>query len=115
VSAADEYVREISATMSDRYVGDCLKYAKKIRELLRAEGRSPWIGRIRKRTPHGDTEFHWPLHPLRFRGRGGATWTTHYVCICDGHAYDPLVGEVIPLAQYSVAVFGEPFEIERMP
>ena len=43
---AVEYVRETSARMTDRYLGDCLVHARRIAELLEAEGQSPWIARI---------------------------------------------------------------------
>ena len=113
--AAEDYLREISSTMSERYLGDCLKYARAIHELLVAEGRDPWIGRIRKISRVGHSNFHGPLNARRFRGRGGTTWTSHYVCCCDDQAYDPIIGAVVPLAEYAVAVFGEALEVERLP
>jgi hypothetical protein len=112
VSRSEEYLRQISAAMADRYSGDCLKHARTIRAQLVAEGHDAWIGRLRKTERCGDTTFHAPLTPLRFRGRAGPTWTTHYVCCSDGKAYDPLLGVPVPLAGYSVAVFGEEIEIE---
>ena len=95
-------------------VGDCLEHARIIRDHLLAEGREAWIGRLRKTSRLGETTFHGPLTPLRFRGSGGPTWTTHYVCCCDGKAFDPLIGEPVPLSGYSIAVFGEEIEIERL-
>lgn len=112
VNRSEETLRQISAAMADRYSGDCLKHARTIRAQLVGEGHDAWIGRLRKTETCGNTTFHGPLTPLRFRGRGGPTWTTHYVCCSDGEAYDPLLGAPVPLAVYSVAVFGEEIDIE---
>jgi len=115
VSSSEEYLQQISTAMVDRYVGDCLEHAQKIRNQLISEGRQPWIGRLRRTRKHGETTFHGPLIPLRFRGRAGPTWTTHYVCCCDGKAFDPLLAVSVPLAHYSAAVFGEEIDMERVP
>jgi len=112
VNPPEEYLRQASAEMADRYSGDCLKHAHAIRDLLVAEGKDAWIGRLRKTETFGETTFHAPLTPLRFRGRKGPTWTTHYVCCSDGKAHDPLLGAAVPLDGYSMAVFGEELEIE---
>jgi hypothetical protein len=114
LSAAEDYLRAVSESMSDRYVGDCLVHAREIHALLIAEGRDAWIGRLRKTEQRGATTFHAPLMPLRFRGRAGATWTTHYVCCSDGEAYDPLLGVPVSLAGYSLAVFGLEIDVERV-
>jgi hypothetical protein len=115
VKTAEEWLRERSAAMNERYTGDCQADAKSIRALLIAEGREAWIGRLRKTEKHGPATFHGPLTPLRFRGRGGPTWTTHYVCCSESHAFDPLLGVPVPLEGYSLAVFGEEIAIERLP
>ncbi|MGZ4779181.1 MAG: hypothetical protein ACXV5L_08290 [Thermoanaerobaculia bacterium] len=115
MNRSEEYLRELYGAMADRYSGDCLKHARTIRDLLVAEGRNAWIARLRKTEKFGDATFHAPLIPLRYRGRGGPTWTTHYVCCFDGKAYDPLLGAPVPIAGYSMAVFGEEFEVEPMP
>ena len=112
VMTAEEYLRELSAALADRYSGDCLAHARRIQAHLIAEGRNAWIGRFRKTERRGSTTFHAPLMPLRFRGRGAPTWTTHYVCCSGETAYDPLLGAPVPLAIYSVAVFGEEMDIE---
>ena len=93
--------------LPDKYVGDCLKHARAIAELLRAEGKQPWIGMLRKVEERAAGRFHFPLIPRRFSGhRSVPAWTTHYVCCCDGLAYDPLLGRPEPLETYSSAVFG---------
>jgi hypothetical protein len=112
VKRSTEYLLELSAAMADRYVGDCLEHARNIREQLIAEGCEAWIGRLRKTEKIGDSTFHGPLIPLRFRGRSGPTWTTHYVCCAEGAAYDPLAGVPVPLDVYSMRVFGEEITIE---
>jgi hypothetical protein len=105
---ASEYLQQANAAMApSTYAGDCLKHARAIAELLRAEGKSPWIARLRK--VEGD--FHHPLIPLRFHGRSVPAWTTHYVCCCDGDAWGPILGEPEPLVTYSQAVFGQDFDL----
>jgi hypothetical protein len=114
LTGPEEYLRRLSAEMIDRYRGDCLKHARQLQALLRGDGRSPWLGRLRKVEKREAATFHAPLIPARFLGRAAPTWTTHYVCCCDGRAYDPLVGVPIPLERYSVTVFGEDIEITRL-
>jgi len=110
---AVEYIRQRSDQMPDRYAGNCLTDARKIAELLARAGASPWLARIRKVSDFNGSTFHGMLIPLRFLGRGALAWTTHYVCCCDGAAYDPLVGEPIPLEVYTQTVFGETLVLER--
>jgi hypothetical protein len=76
---------------------------------LLAEGRSPWIGRIRERIDRGDHVFHGPLIPKRLPT---ITWTTHYVCCCDGEVYDPLTGTPVAVDGYVRTVFGRDIDIE---
>jgi hypothetical protein len=113
VLAAD-YLRDISAAFEHGYPGDCVTHACRLTELLLAEGKKPWIGRLRdvRQTPAG--VFHGPLTPIRLAGRNGPTWTTHYVA-CDGDdVYDPLNGAPMKIAQYSAAAFGRDIPIERL-
>lgn len=110
-AAARAYLAELSSAMTDSYLGDCLVHAKAIAETLAAEGEEPWLGRVRNRT----ATFHGPLTPLRYRGRNGPTWTTHYVCCCNEFAYDPLAGVPLPLDRYAREVFGLDLAVERIP
>ena len=111
---AEDCLLELSALIADRYSGDCLEHARGIQARLISEGRDAWIGRLRKTDRRGDSTFHDPLTPLRYRGRSAPTWTTHYVCCADGKAYDPLFGVPVALEMYPMAVFGEEIAIERM-
>jgi hypothetical protein len=98
---------------------NCLTAARELSALLLAEGREPFIARLRKTEPRDGYVFHGPLTP-RVRGLKAA-WTTHYVCCCDGKAYDPVAGAPVPLDVYTSEVFGEqiPPEVfvpcERLP
>jgi hypothetical protein len=58
----------------------------------------------------GEGVFHAPLTP-RVPGVA-ATWTSHYVCCCDGIAYDPVAGKALPLEVYSLELFGEQMPLE---
>jgi hypothetical protein len=111
VSDALRYLRETSDAMADAYTGDCLAYARTLAAMLDGA----WLGRIRNVQQVGGQTFHAPLVPLRYLGRGGPAWTTHYVCVADGLAYDPIAGEPVPLAQYTERVFGQRLTVERVP
>ena len=94
---------------------DCLKRARAIAAQLAAEGKTPWIGRLRdvQQTPAG--RYHGPLIPRPFSGqREVPAWTTHYVCCCDGYAYDPLLAAPEPLETYAVTLFGREIDITAM-
>ena len=101
------YLRETSEVIDAYgYTRDCVAHACRIAELLLAEGRAPWIGRVRDR--RGD--FHGPLTPTRFKRN---TWTTHYVACSGDEVFDPLAGAPLSLSDYAPAVFGRPLSIER--
>jgi hypothetical protein len=107
---ASEYLRERSAQFEHELPGDCVDEAIHIAELLLAEGKRPWIGRIRDR--RGD--FAGLLYAWRFEGRQAIGWTTHYVC-CEGDlAYDPLAGEPVPVGEFAARVFQKPLEIAHL-
>src|SRR3954451_19082705 len=89
---AAEYLRELSLAMQERYAEDCVAHACRIAELLLAERRAPWIGRIRQAEMRGNTEFRGYLLPLRYAGTGTLAWTTHYVACAGREAFDPLAG-----------------------
>ena len=107
---AAEYVRALSDEMTDRYAGDCLVHAKRIAELLEAEGRSPWIVRIHEAVETEKGTFHAPLIPRRFPS---VTWNTHYAACADGEVYDPLAGRPLPIDAYAVEVFGRQLPMQR--
>lgn len=98
--------------MDEAYLEDCVAHTCRIAELLRAEGRAPWIGRLRHRTSDGDRVMHWPLIPTRYSGRRGPAWTTHYVACAGRLVYDPILGEPVDADAYAPAVFGKQLEIE---
>lgn len=115
--SAIRLLRDLSESVADAYEGDCLKYAHRLIEALRAEGRDAWLGRLRRTEQRGDSVFHFPLVALRYRNRGLArvpAWTTHYVACCAGEAWDPLSGRPIAIVEYPRVVFGEELEVERV-
>lgn len=89
---------------------DCRRSATRLAELLRAEGRAPWIGRLRRREVRGDSVFHAPLTARV--GDRSMTWTTHYVCVDGDVVHDPVAGEPLPIAAYSRRVFDADIDIE---
>ncbi|HYI10380.1 MAG TPA: hypothetical protein VEK57_15075 [Thermoanaerobaculia bacterium] len=107
---AEDYLREASLAMGDAYTENCVRHACAVAELLLAEGRAPWIGRLREVIPRGDTTFHPPLIPKRFPG---TTWNTHYVCCSGEEAFDPMAGEPVPVAEYSERVFGREIAVQE--
>jgi hypothetical protein len=92
-------------------VTDCLKEARAIAARLRAEGKSPWIGRLRRVEQIGEERFHHPLIP---RVPNVLAFTTHYVCCCDGFAHDPLLGRPEPLETYTQTLFGIDWPLEAI-
>lgn len=112
LQTAAEYLRDTSLAMTERYAGDCRQHAYKIAKLLIAEGRSPWIARIRETIVREDSVFHAPLTTRRLFGEDSVTWTTHYAA-CDGsEVYDPLIGEPVPLEGYTQRLFGREISVE---
>ena len=101
---ADEYIAHAEGT-------DCLEQARAVAALLAAEGKKPWIGMLREVEERPTGRFHLPLIPRHFRGKSLPAWTTHYVCCCDGYAYDPLLGRPEPLETYSTTLFGRDIPI----
>ena len=112
VMTAAEHLRALSAAMADRYVDDCVAHAAAIAALLLAEGRSPWIGRVRDTRVMGELTFHGPLIPRRFVGRNAPAWTTHYIACSGAEVYDPLVGEPTAIDGYTELVFGRALDVE---
>jgi len=111
-TTASDYLCEISSLLDGGYPGDCVTHACRLAELLIAERKNPWIGRVRDVRQVALGTFHGPLTPIRLLGFGGPTWTTHYIACVDGFAYDPLVGRPVLLAEYAVTVFGRELRID---
>jgi len=109
---AIEYLRDTSLAITERYAGDCRRRAYEIAKLLIAEGRSPWIARVRETIVQGDSVFHAPLTTVRIFGFESVTWTTHYAACAEGEVYDPLIGEPVPLEGYTERVFGREIALE---
>lgn len=109
-SPATAYLEEQSAVVRSGGFWNCLAAARELSALLLAEGRRPWIARLRKKEDRGGEVFHAPLIPRAPGVR--AAWTTHYVCCCGGAAYDPLAGRPLRLESYSLEVFGERIALE---
>lgn len=78
---------------------------------LLAEGRAPWIARLRDARRDGGATFHAPLIPRR---HPHLAWTTHYVACADGLVYDPLAEAPIELAQYALTVFGRDLPLQEL-
>ena len=109
-SKVNAYFRAQAALADTPGFWNCLNAAETLAQLLRAEGRSPWIGRLRRVETRGEAVFHAPLIP-RCSG-GGRAWTTHYVCVEGGLVYDPLAARPRPLRTFSRCVFGEEIPVE---
>jgi hypothetical protein len=103
-------LQDLSDSMRDDYVADCVTHARALAELLLAGGASPWIGRLRVIEQRPIGTFHVPLIPKRFPRR---TWNTHYVCCLGDDAYDPIAGTPLPVDAYAMAVFGREIAVER--
>ena len=111
-SSATDYVQKKNAEVRVGGYWNCLIVAQEVASLLLAEGFTPWIARLRKTEVSSGRVFHAPLIP-RVPGLSLA-WTTHYVCCCEGIAYDPLAGRPLALDSYTLEVFGEELPLEVM-
>jgi hypothetical protein len=109
---AEEHLATASAAIEDHYAGDCVVHACAVAGVLHAEGREPWIGRLRQTIVDGESRIHAPLTPRRYAGRGAPTWTTHYVCGSGSEVFDPLIGAPIDAADFAEAAFGRPIAVE---
>jgi hypothetical protein len=105
---ARDYLRDRSAQLEHELPGDCVNEAAAVAAALIADGLEPWVGRVRDR--RGD--FSGLLYPWRFEGRNLAGWTTHYVCCAGELAFDPLIGEPVPIGEYAARLFRLSLEIE---
>ena len=112
MSCATDYLREVSAAIGDGYRDDCVTHACRLAELLHADGKAPWIGRLRDVMHDGDQVFHGPLIPERLAGRNPPAWTTHYVACTGDTVYDPLAGDPVAIGRYSEFVFGREIPVE---
>jgi hypothetical protein len=108
---AVDYLRDTSMLMRDGYPEHCVAHACRVAERLHAEGSAPWIGRIRQVVTNERGELHVPLIPKRFTGAHALTWNTHYVACAGDVVYDPIVGEPVAMADYTLAVFGETYPV----
>lgn len=105
VEDSETYLQQQSDLVRSGEYWNCLAAAQELSARLLEEKRHPWIARLRKTEVLGGSSVHSPLIP---RGLGVAlAWTTHYVCCCDGMAYDPVAGRPIELEAYSLEVFGQ--------
>ena len=114
--------------MTERYVdekgriADCHKIANEIYDMLVSEGKFPFLAEF---SIEWQTEkpYEEELVPLRYNReierdkakveKGGegwkdkmVPWKTHFFCCCDGLAFDPIMGEPVPIEEYSTRVFG---------
>jgi hypothetical protein len=111
-SSAKDYMQKKSAEVRRGDYWNCLLVAQEVASLLLAEGFTPWIARLRKTEVSSGHVFHAPLIP-RVPGLS-PTWTTHYVCCCEGMAYDPLAGRPLSLDSYTLEIFGEELPLEAV-
>lgn len=100
------YLRDVSRQMDSGYTLHCVAHACALAHLLLDAGRAPWIGRLRETIERQDHVFHAPLTPVRFKGKAGPTWTTHYVCCVENDVYDPIAGKPLSIDDYAEVVFG---------
>jgi hypothetical protein len=105
------YLNEKRRLLAINYEANCLAIARDIAGLLSDGGSQPVIMCLHKEEPTPKGRFHYPLIPKKYNGR--VSWTKHYVCCCDGIVYDPMLEGPVRVEQYSMAVFGEEFPMER--
>lgn len=100
---------------ADAYTLDCLAFAREIRASLAAEGRAATLLRVRQHERRVDgSVFVAPLTPLRYLGRGGPTWNTHYACRAGDRVFDALFAAPVALADYTRLAFGRDIPLEAI-
>ena len=100
------HLRALHAASAGAYPFDCLRVARELRSLLLREGIHSSLIRLRRHERRGDGLMVWPLIPLRYAGRDGPAWTTHYACCADGMVFDPPFAEPVATAGYALRAFG---------
>lgn len=88
----------------------CGLIAVDIAKLLLDDGRQPCIAEVFEDVHTGHFLHRKELLPKIFDGR--ISWGAHQVCCCDGQAFDPIIGNPIPVERYTEAVFGEDINIK---
>ena len=111
MSALLRYMAEQNRRLAESYPANCVTIARDSAAFLLASGCQPYIVCLYKAEDRGGNRFHYPLIPKKYGGR--ITWTKHYVCGCGSVAYDPILGEPVPIEQYCRRAFGIEFLMER--
>ena len=99
-----EYFTAKHSALDTEYKDNCLTIARDIAKLLLDQGQEPYILMLEIVEQRGENRFHGPLMPVRYSG--AATFTKHYVCYCDGLAYDPINPEPVAIDRYTNTIFG---------
>jgi len=98
---------------ADAYTLDCLAFAREIKDSLAKEGRAATLLRVRQHEWRADgSVFVAPLTPLRYLGRGGPTWNTHYAACVGDRVFDALFGAPVALSDYARLAFGRDIALE---
>ncbi|MCH8004405.1 MAG: hypothetical protein IH934_07300 [Nanoarchaeota archaeon] len=95
-------------TPDGRFNEGCGTIAKRVARRLLIEGKTPYIIEIQGRIKDigGNRER---LTPIPYSGR--ISWGCHLVCCADGVAYNPMLGEPLPIEQYCQRAFEEDVDI----
>ena len=96
-----EYLTRINRQL-DSSMPDCTHSAKALVRLLEAEGKEADVLRFGHLNEIGRPVK--IIRPVRFPHR---SWAYHDVCFSDVEIYDPLIGEPVPIHDYSIIVFAE--------
>ncbi|HZS48979.1 MAG TPA: hypothetical protein VFC63_28160 [Blastocatellia bacterium] len=102
-SSSLEYFAERHRSLAESYSVDCLVIARELAKRLLREGKQPYIATMVRLEQWKQGAFYGPIIPVRYSGR--VTFTRHYVCCCDGLAYDPLLEKPAVLDEYSLQAF----------
>jgi hypothetical protein len=106
---AVNYLTEVNKTLVNDYrtsdgkhAEACSLIAIDIARILLAEGKKPKLVLI-----SGKTGL---LKPIQYGGR--VSWGGHTVCVCEGLAYDPMIGRPLPINEYIRQAFGSDVEVK---
>lgn len=116
MSSLDQFMHEKRAeVLAGDYVDangtrlSCWETAAKIGRLLNEAGKTPVAAELAD-VVDGSAR---PLRPVIYDGR--VEFGGHVVIMSDGLAYDPLLEDPVPTADYAEKVFGKPLELKKIP
>jgi len=116
METAAEYIQRINQYMrthlKDDPTGFCIVFATQVRTRLTNERRRSSFLIFQDRIG-GRLDYHFKiLRPTLYKGK--VSFGGHTVCISGRDIYDPLIGKIVSLQEYSASAFGREIPFRRL-